>query len=174
MSSPSGSSPAAAGRKPGSPTCWPIGRPAEPRAGPGFAPGRQPHARRPRRAARGGLRPPPARDGRRPGPIRRCRPPPPAASGRSTPPATRPGRGGGPGGSRGFGATGAARADPFSTDFPGWVLPTFQGGFYRLSRVGLAPDYRLSRVGFTDFPGWVRDRKWYHYWTYGFHTSEPW
>jgi hypothetical protein len=83
-----------------------------------------------------------------------------------------------------------------AASFPGWVLPTFQGGFYRLSRVGLAPDYRLSRDGFTDFPGmvlptfrgwfevglptfqgWftdfpgmVRGRKWPYHWTCGFPT----
>jgi len=52
-------------------------------------------------------------------------------------------RGRGPGDSRGFGATGAARADLFSTVFPGTVcagLPYFRGRF-------------------TVFPGTVRGRK---------------
>jgi hypothetical protein len=71
-------------------------------------------------------------------------------------------RGRGPGGSRGFGATGAGRADLFSTDFPGMVypiraplvsissVPTFRGWF--------VPDYRVSGDGFTVFPGMVWGR----------------
>jgi hypothetical protein len=86
-------------------------------------------------------------------------------------------RGRGPGDSRGFGATGAARADLFSTvfpgtvwgrttfpgwvtdfpgwvtDFPGWVSPTFRGGFHRLSGVGSGARYRLSGVGLPTFRG---------------------